>query len=156
VKCNEHPILIAEQPYNPKVNREKTITTLFEKFKVPATFLAKNPVLSSFSNSKSTALVVDSGGGVTCITPVLDGYALTQAIVKNNFAGEWINDEILKMLNSKNFKVYPDYMVSKKVGKDGKIQTTYQEFPNTTKSYYDFCVKVTFYERKILILKENN
>ena len=41
--------------------REKTVELMFEKFKCPALFLAKNAVLSAFATAKQTALVVDSG-----------------------------------------------------------------------------------------------
>ena len=41
--------------------REKTVELMFEKFKSPALFLAKNAVLSAFATAKQTALVVDAG-----------------------------------------------------------------------------------------------
>jgi hypothetical protein len=48
---------------------------MFEKYKVPAVFISKNAVLSSFSCGRSTAIVLDSGGGTTCVAPVHDGSA---------------------------------------------------------------------------------
>ena len=75
---------------------------MFEKYKVPAVFISKNAVpppsrtnwtrrvphpvlighaaslsqvLSAFSCGRSTAVVLDSGGGTTCVAPVHDGSA---------------------------------------------------------------------------------
>lgn len=49
---------------------------MFEKFEVPALFLAKNAVLSAFASGKANALVVEAGAGMTLATPVHDGYVL--------------------------------------------------------------------------------
>ncbi|KAF3571501.1 hypothetical protein F2Q69_00063127 [Brassica cretica] len=64
---------------------------MFEKYKVPALFMAKNPVLTSFATRSATSLAVDwallmslflhtllcsSGGGSTTIAPVHEGYVL--------------------------------------------------------------------------------
>jgi actin-related protein len=68
---------------------------MFEKFEVPALFVAKTPVLNwharpplsvclsvglmrpcSFAYGKSSGLVLDIGGALTTATPVVDGYAL--------------------------------------------------------------------------------
>jgi actin-like protein 6A len=38
---------------------------MFEKFKSPALFMAKNAVLSAFATAKQTALVVDAGHDAT-------------------------------------------------------------------------------------------
>ncbi|RRT71719.1 hypothetical protein B296_00035226 [Ensete ventricosum] len=49
---------------------------MFESYKVPALFLAKNAVLTSFASGRATSLVVDSGGGSTTVAAVHDGYVL--------------------------------------------------------------------------------
>ncbi|KAG2259504.1 hypothetical protein Bca52824_078798 [Brassica carinata] len=49
---------------------------MFEKYKVPALFMAKNPVLTSFATRSATSLAVDCGGGSTTIAPVHEGYVL--------------------------------------------------------------------------------
>jgi actin-related protein len=60
--------------------REKTTEILFETLSPPALFVSKSGVLSSFANGKSSGLVVELGGGVTCCTPVHDGYALQKCM----------------------------------------------------------------------------
>jgi len=56
-----HPIMMAEPTHNSKAAREKAVELLFEKYKAPAVFLAKNSVLSSFAVGRQTSLVVDCG-----------------------------------------------------------------------------------------------
>lgn len=51
--------------------REKMVQCLFEDFNVPAAFLAKNAVLSSFALGRQTSLVVDIGHEGTVGTPPL-------------------------------------------------------------------------------------
>lgn len=46
---------------------------MFEKYKVPALYLAKNASLASFANARPTCLVVDSGATHTSAVPVLEG-----------------------------------------------------------------------------------
>eukprot|EP00249_Psilotum_nudum_P017968 c26577_g1_i3 orf=1348-1968(-) len=76
VDPKEHPMLLAEPSSNNQQQREKTVELMFEKYRVPALFLAKNAVLSSFATGRATSLVVDCGGGSTTVAAVHDGYVL--------------------------------------------------------------------------------
>ncbi|KAJ6970195.1 actin-related protein 4 isoform X3 [Populus alba x Populus x berolinensis] len=75
----EHPMLLAEPSSNSQQQRERTAELIFEKYNVPALFLAKNAVLTSFASGRATSLVVDGCGGSTTIAPVHDGYVLQKA-----------------------------------------------------------------------------
>ncbi|CAH8389508.1 unnamed protein product [Eruca vesicaria subsp. sativa] len=63
----EHPMLLAEPPLNTQHQRERSpnlsfgvaAELMFEKYKVPALFMAKNPVLTFFATGRATSLVVD-------------------------------------------------------------------------------------------------
>jgi len=55
----EHPILLAELFSNSQKQRERTTELMFESHKVPALFLAKNAVLTSFASGRPTSLVMD-------------------------------------------------------------------------------------------------
>jgi actin-related protein len=44
---SEHPLLFTEPAWNPKETREKLIELAFEKFNVPAFYLAKGPALAA-------------------------------------------------------------------------------------------------------------
>lgn len=121
IQPEEHPMLLAEPSFNSEACREKMLEIMFEKYKVPAVFVSKNAVLSAFSCGRSTAVVLDSGGGSTCVAPVHEGYVLQKAVVRSPLCGEKINDYILSVLETKGVNVRPSYMLNKKVGKDGSI-----------------------------------
>ena len=85
-----HPMLFSEPPWNVKAKREKLAEIMFEKYKIPALFLCKTAVLSAFANGRATGLVVDSGATQTVCTPVYDGYALAQSVVRTPLAGDFV------------------------------------------------------------------
>ncbi|XP_059641242.1 actin-related protein 4 isoform X1 [Cornus florida] len=132
----EHPMLLAEPSSNSQQQREKTAELMFEKYKVPALFLAKNAVLTSFASGRATSLVVDSGGGSTIVAPVHDGYVLQKAVASSPVGGELLTDCLMKSLESKGLTVKPRYSFKRKEIRSGEFQVTLDlEFPNTTESY---------------------
>jgi actin-like protein 6A len=139
VKSNEHAVMLSEVPFTTREQREKTISLLFEKFDVPAFFLAKSPVLSTFACGKTTATVIDSGAGTTCVTPVHDGYALVSSLIKNHHAGEWITDKILELIEKK-MEIKPNWSF-KKIKNQEKFTIKELHFPNTSKSFTHYCKK---------------
>ncbi|XP_022134917.1 actin-related protein 4 [Momordica charantia] len=131
----EHPMLLAEPSSNAQQQRERTAEIMFEKYKVPALFLAKNAVLTSFASGRATSLVVDSGGGSTTVAPVHDGYVLQKAVVSSPVGGEFLTDCLLKSLESKGIKIMPRYSFKRKEIRPGEFQIVDLDFPNTTESY---------------------
>lgn len=70
------PLILTENSIHNKENRLKLTEFLFEKLELPALFICKDSVLTSFACGRSTALVLDSGFKTSTATPVHDGYAL--------------------------------------------------------------------------------
>ncbi|XP_048232891.1 actin-related protein 4 isoform X2 [Ricinus communis] len=131
----EHPMLLAEPSFNSQQQRERTAELMFEKYNVPALFLAKNAVLTSFASGRPTSLVVDSGGGSTTVAPVHDGYVLQKAVASSPIGGEFLTDCLLKSLESKGITIKPRYSFRRKENRPGEFQTVDVDFPNTTESY---------------------
>lgn len=131
----EHPILLAEPSSNSQQQRERTAELMFESHKVPALFLAKNAVLTSFASGRPTSLVVDCGGGSTTVAAVHDGYVLQKAVVSSPIGGEVLTDCLMRSLESKGILVRPRYSFKRKEVRPGEFQIVDLDFPNTTASY---------------------
>ncbi|KAJ1439569.1 Zinc finger, CCHC-type [Sesbania bispinosa] len=131
----EHPMLLAEPSSNAQQQRERAAELMFEKYKAPALFLAKNAVLTSFASGRATSLVVDCGGGSTTVAPVHDGYVLQKAVATSPIGGEFLTDCLMKSLESKGIVIKPRYSFRRKEIRPGEFQTVDLDFPNTTESY---------------------
>ncbi|RZS14485.1 hypothetical protein BHM03_00046177 [Ensete ventricosum] len=73
---------------------------MFESYKVPALFLAKNAVLTSFASGRATSLVVDSGGGSTTVAAVHDGYVLQKIKPRYSFKRKEIRPGEFQVVHS--------------------------------------------------------
>ena len=100
----EHPVLLTEAPMNPKRNREKIIEMMFEKFKVPSTYISIQAILSLYASGRTTGLVLDSGDGVTHAVPVFEGYCVPKAIVRLDLAGRNLTNHLKDTLSERGYK----------------------------------------------------
>lgn len=55
---------------------EKYLELMFEQFRVPAFYMAKDAVLDAFAFGRAAALVAEVGAGASRVVPVFDGFAL--------------------------------------------------------------------------------
>lgn len=85
-------VLLTEAPRNPKANREKMVTTMFETFQIKNVYVAPEPVMSLYAAGRTTGLAFSSGDGVTCTYPVYDGFSIPHAIEKTNISGRYLTD----------------------------------------------------------------
>lgn len=101
VNPHDHKVLLTEAPMNPKVNRERMISMMFEDFDVQGTYIAIQAVLSLYAAGKFIGQVFDSGDGVTHLVPIYDGYSLPHCIERVNLAGRDLTDYLLKILSER-------------------------------------------------------
>ncbi|VEN54096.1 unnamed protein product [Callosobruchus maculatus] len=109
-----HPVLFSESPWNQRQKREKLTEIMFEKYKVPAFFLVKNAALAAFANGRATALVIDSGATHTSAVPVLDGYVISNAVVKSPLGGDYLVLRAREMLEAAGIDLTPASLISSK------------------------------------------
>ena len=104
VQPDEHPVLLTEVPLlNPKVNREKMTTIMFETFYVPCMYVAIQAVLSLYSSGRITAIVVDSGDGVTQIVPINEGVPIPYHASRTQLAGRDLTQFLAKLLTERGY-----------------------------------------------------
>lgn len=151
-----HPVLISEAPWNIRAKRERITELMFEKYKVPAFFLAKNAMLAAFANGRSTGLVLDSGASHTSAVPVQDGYVLQQAIVRQPFGGDYITQLCKQYMDYKGIAIIPPYLIaSKEPVKENESPrwTKRQNIPTLTKSWTDYAIKKVLQDYQSSILQ---
>ncbi|XP_019446282.1 PREDICTED: actin-related protein 4-like [Lupinus angustifolius] len=142
VDPKERPMLLAEPCSNTQEQRERTAELMFEKYQVPALFLARNAVLTSFASGRATSLVIDCGGGSTTVAPVLDGYVLHKGVTTSPIGGDFLTECLMKSLEGKGIRIRPRYSFKKREIRPGNLQAINLDFPQTTESYKVYSQRV--------------
>lgn len=91
-------VLLTEAPRNPKENREKMTTIMFETFGVKNVYVAIQAVMSLYAAGRTTGLVADSGDGVTHTVPVFEGFSIPHAVEKMEIAGRVLTQYMQKLM----------------------------------------------------------
>ncbi|KAI8997231.1 actin family [Pilobolus umbonatus] len=151
INPEDHPLLCTEPAWNTNMNREKSIELAFEKFNFPAFYLAKDAVMTAFSVGRATALVLNSGGGMTSAVPVYDGYVLNKGILRQPVGGDMLGEIIKKQLKeSLDYTITPHYRIAKKtpVAVDEPPQIELRDLDGITNSFNDYQISRVLDEYK--------
>eukprot|EP01064_Diplonema_japonicum_P020596 TRINITY_DN30201_c0_g1_i1.p1 TRINITY_DN30201_c0_g1~~TRINITY_DN30201_c0_g1_i1.p1 ORF type:complete len:379 (+),score=63.51 TRINITY_DN30201_c0_g1_i1:33-1169(+) len=117
VAPDEHPLLLSTAPDTSKADKEKFSELLFESFNCPALVLANQGCTSLFSSGRSTGLVLDSGEGVTHLTPVWEGYSLPHYIGRLELAGSDLTKYLVQLLRARGlpFSTPDDFRIAEDI-----------------------------------------
>ena len=105
-EIKEHPILVTEPILNPYENREKIASVLFDNLGVPALFIASQPILSLFSTSSTTGVILESGEGVTQSCVVYEGYSIPCSYERYNYGGADVTEYLKYLLKKRGYNFY--------------------------------------------------
>jgi actin-related protein len=104
----DHPVLISELPLAPKSHREKLTQAMFEGFEVPGMFVANQGVLALYASGRITGVVLDVGHAVSKFVPIQEGFCLTHAVERTNWAGQNVTLFLRELLRSDMTGITPD------------------------------------------------
>ncbi|ODQ64086.1 Actin/actin-like protein [Nadsonia fulvescens var. elongata DSM 6958] len=153
VDPTEHPLLLTEQVWNSQENRKRAMEIVFEEINVPAFYLAKSAVCSSFASGKANSLIVDVGSAVASVTPVIDGLVLNKPACHTKYAGDYLNGKIFDMLVEQNVSINPRYLIQSKTQVEPGQPSIFKrksvlESMKITESYHKFQSKLVLEEWK--------
>ncbi|CAJ1020745.1 actin-related protein 3, putative arp3 [Leishmania guyanensis] len=100
VESQDVGVLLTEPAVTPYEQRERTAEILFESFGVPKLFIGSQALflLHSVGDRCDTAVVVESGAGVTQVVPIVAGYAVAAAARRFPVAGLDVTQYVLNNL----------------------------------------------------------
>uniref|UniRef100_A0A8C0EHA7 Actin like 7A n=1 Tax=Bubo bubo TaxID=30461 RepID=A0A8C0EHA7_BUBBB len=80
-------------------DKERYAEMMFKGFHMPAIDIAYQSQLSMYSYRKTSALVVESGHGVSHVVPICEGYVICSITERVDYAGLDITHYLMKLLN---------------------------------------------------------
>ncbi|XP_068089420.1 actin-like protein 6A [Hyperolius riggenbachi] len=158
-KSRLHPVLMSEAVWNTKEKREKLTELMFEHYKVPAFFLCKTAVLTTFANGRNTALVLDSGSKYTTAIPVQDGNIVHKGVIKSSVAGDFVTMQCREMFQDMNVDLVPPYVIdSKETVAEGAPANWNRkaDLPDVTDSWHNFMCNQVVHDFKATVLQVSN
>ncbi|DAZ99454.1 TPA: hypothetical protein N0F65_004087 [Lagenidium giganteum] len=148
VSPREHPVIasapscFANDTLNASTTRdtERYMEMMFEKFDVPAFYMAKDAVLDAFAFGKSCALIAEIGAGASRVVPVYDGYPLQRPAQYSNVGCNQLNQYLEHLVTSKYPKldVRPRCYFTRKAHGDGKFDIQVRSMESVPASYIKF------------------
>lgn len=147
VDTRENALMYADPNHNGRKARERITEIVFEKFDVPAVYLARSAVLSAYANGRSTGIVLDVGHSGTSAVPVEDGGIVKGKFLRTAIGGRSVSESLMKELERKEVKLRPLWSYKRSItGSDGidednMVRTSKIEelsFPKTRPSFESF------------------
>ncbi|XP_050091505.1 uncharacterized protein LOC126575053 [Anopheles aquasalis] len=99
VDPREHKVLLTERPLaSSSETREAIVQRMFEKFEVPATYLAMQGLMALYAAGRTSGTVLDIGEGLTSVVPVYRYTPQKESIINVPFAGTDMVDYLASTL----------------------------------------------------------
>ena len=101
VTPEDQPLLLTENPWNPRDNRKRMAEIIFEAYKIPALYVAVPAVLGLYTSGRLTSIVIDSGHDSSLSIPIYEGHAIPSAIISSEIAGHELTLRLMKLLQDR-------------------------------------------------------
>ncbi len=95
---SDYPVFYCESPFLLRDTKEYIARLFFETHQVKSLIMMPTPLLSMFSVGLTTALVIESGDGMTWIVPIVNGQMVQHAVQKLPLAGVDVNQNLKSLL----------------------------------------------------------
>jgi actin-related protein 2 len=99
----DRKVLLTEAPSNPNENKKKMCEILFEKLGVGNVNIEPQAKMTVYAEGLQTAMVLDSGDGVSHCIPIVDNYILHHNIKRLNIAGRHVTEYLIRLLQLKGY-----------------------------------------------------
>ncbi|OWB82939.1 hypothetical protein B5S33_g1568 [[Candida] boidinii] len=100
-RADELPLVLTENSWNTKKNRQMACQLAFEEMDVPALSILKRQLCTAYGVGRANALVIDVGGDVASVTPIHNGKVLNKGVISTKFAGNFLNLYSMNFLKNK-------------------------------------------------------
>lgn len=103
IEPKDYKIMLTEPPSNPKENKVKMCTHMFETYGFEAAKVSIQAMLVLYAQGLMTGVVVDSGDGVSHVVPVWEGIVPPHLIKRLNVAGRHITRRLIELLQIRGY-----------------------------------------------------
>ncbi|EGT48838.1 hypothetical protein CAEBREN_06058 [Caenorhabditis brenneri] len=98
-----YPVLLADTFSTQKAHRQKMTEIMFERFNVPAYYVAQEAVLALYASGRLTGLVINSGERGTEIISINEGFAVPHTYLSLELGGQKLTDFLDTLLVEKRY-----------------------------------------------------
>jgi centractin len=134
----EHQILISEPLHNQESNREKISEILFEKMDVQGLIFGSQPLLSLFSTSYTTGVILESGDAITQSCVSYEGYLIPSSCFRYDYGGRDVTNALKILLDKNNYNLNCNSFTDMKIFKNIKEKQCYLKINQEEGKYDDF------------------
>ena len=153
IKMNDYAysIFIIDSIFTTAKERKAIAQILFEKFNIYNLHFEPQSIMTLYSTSKTSGLVLDSGAMTTEIVPIIEGYIISQGICNFPISGH----QLTKRFENTYKDIFDINNVCNQYWMAQKIKEEYAEILPTSKDYEELISKKNE-NKKEFILPDGN
>lgn len=99
----ELSIVMTVPAYNPPACTERLIQTMFESFEVERFATVPQGLCALYASGRTTGVVLDSGDGITTVTPVFDSFPIDSATNRINVGGGHVTQHFKRVMYERGY-----------------------------------------------------